>query len=84
MSNTETSTPAPLPTQAYFDPEAGHFAIITAKNFTLRESEIPADVLTATRERQETWCRTQIRKCGLRPTGKAQPYPWGFLYNTSN
>lgn len=74
---TNTTT---LSTHAYFDPTAATLTFVTPKNVTLRTVPIPEDVLDQTRNRQETWVRTQIRKSGASPKGRAVDYPWGFYY----
>lgn len=69
-----------LATEAYFDPTAATLTVVTAKNQTLRTVGIPEDILSEPRNRQETWVRTQIRKMGAKPEGRAYEYPWGFFY----
>lgn len=73
-----------LSTEAYFDPTAGTFQIVTPRNFVVKAMDIPADVLDSPRERQETWVRTQIRKNGGVPSGRPTDYPWGFFYRVGS
>jgi hypothetical protein len=72
-----------LSTHAYFDPTEQTLTFITPKNVTLRTIPVPQDVLDSPRNRQETWTRTQVRKTGAKPAGRAVDYPWGFYYSVA-
>ena len=70
----------PLSTEAYFDPTAATLMIVTPRGVTLKEYEVPTEVLEKPLAQQETWVRTMIRKSGSTPSGRAQFYPYGFFY----
>jgi hypothetical protein len=69
-----------LSTHAYFDPTDATLTFVTPKGVTTRTVDVPQDVLDQPRNRQETFVRTQIRKTGAKPVGRAVDYPYGFYY----